>query len=80
MEGNFIGTNQAGKLSLANGFGVVIISGASANVIDASNVISGNTFNGVAIDGSGTTANRVEGNTMAPRRTPAALWATATAW
>ncbi len=64
VQGNFIGTNQAGKLSLANNFGVVISSGASANVIDASNVISGNTFDGVAIDGSGTTANRVEGNTI----------------
>ena len=64
VEGNFIGTNQAGTLSLPNHFGVVIFVGASANVIDASNVISGNTLNGVTIDGAGTTANRVEGNTI----------------
>ena len=64
VEGNFIGTNKAGTLSLPNHFGVVMFFGASANVIDASNVISGNTFNGVTIDGARTTANRVEGNTI----------------
>ncbi len=59
IEGNFIGTDALGTTSLANtGDGVEIASGAFDNTIGgtvagASNVISGNTVNGVEITGTG---------------------------
>ncbi len=67
VEGNFIGTNKDGASVLYNITGVLIESGASANVIGgtvplAHNVISGNKLFGVLITGTGTTGNLVEGN------------------
>ena len=72
VEGNFIGVNAAGTAALgnANGVGtfsggVVIESGASDNTIGgttpgARNVISGNAFAGVFLNG--VSANVVQGN------------------
>jgi hypothetical protein len=68
VQGNYIGLNAAGNAPLPNGFaGIEIFGGARANVIGglaagAGNVISGNTLQGVAIDGTGTSDNWVEGN------------------
>jgi hypothetical protein len=71
--GNFIGLNAAGITAVPNGWagghfaGVEIGAGAQGNVIgglttNARNVISGNTLQGVAIDGAGTMGNLVLGN------------------
>jgi titin len=68
VEGSFIGTNGQGSAPLPNYNGVLIQGGASDNTIGAlavsgpSNVISGNTWDGVHIVDSGTTGNVVEGN------------------
>jgi hypothetical protein len=68
VEGNFIGTDVTGIRALGNtSIGVCIVAGASGNTIGgtsaaARNVISGNAGPGVAIDGSGTTGNDVEGD------------------
>ena len=67
VEGNFIGTGRDGSGSVANTFGVQILSGATGNVIGgtsggSSNLISGNLDTGITIIGAGTSANRIEGN------------------
>ena len=66
--GNFIGTNSADATGLGNSSnGIFITNGASANTIGgagsaATNVISGNSKNGIYLLGSGTTGNVVLGN------------------
>lgn len=68
VTGNYIGTRADGAAALANGKGVVIIAGAINNKVGGlteamdKNVISGNTTNGVELDGAATTTNRVERN------------------
>jgi hypothetical protein len=68
VEGNYLGLNAAGTAAVPNAFaGVEIGQGAQSNLVGgvtpgAANVLSGNTSQGVAIDGAGTTANTVEGN------------------
>jgi hypothetical protein len=68
VEGDFIGTNEAGTAAIANGGdGVDLVNGASDNIVGgtttvASDVISGNSGNGVTIEGSGTTGNAVNGD------------------
>jgi hypothetical protein len=67
VKGNYIGTDAAGTAAIPNGAGVLIMTGAQNNTIGGSsagqrNVISGNTSYGLLIQGTGTTANRVEGN------------------
>ena len=57
--GNFIGTNSAGTTPVANGFGVVIASDATANTVGAGNVASGNTNEGIRVAG---TANLITTN------------------
>jgi hypothetical protein len=73
VEGNYIGTTADGSTGLTNGNlgGVTIQYGASNNTIGgtvagAGNLLSGNKFSdgGVALIGSGTTGNLVEGNVM----------------
>ena len=64
VEGNLIGTTVAGAPALPNGSGVVIDSGASCNTIGgdfagAGNVISGNTNDGIELNGAGTSGNIV---------------------
>ncbi len=64
VQGNYIGTTSAGNVALANKVGVEVagktntIGGTSSVAV---NVISGNTADGVVLDG-GTTGNLVEGN------------------
>jgi hypothetical protein len=68
VQGNFIGTDRTGTASLANqGFAAVAIIDSPGNTIggtDAAtrNVISGNSEEGIAILGSGSTGNVVQGN------------------
>jgi hypothetical protein len=68
VEGNYLGLNAAGTAAVPNAAaGVEIGLGAQSNIVGgvtagAANVLSGNTSQGVTIDGAGTTANIVEGN------------------
>jgi len=68
IKGNSIGVDVTGKQPLGNGLnGVLILDGASENVIGgntapARNLISGNGLYGVQIQDAGTAGNRVQGN------------------
>ena len=68
VAGNFIGTNAAGSGAVPNSFaGVQIFGGGQLNTIGgttvaARNIISGNTNQGVAMSGTGTSNNSVVGN------------------
>ena len=69
VYGNFLGTDPTGTEAAPNLVGVAIESGANNNFVgngasDASerNLISGNTFSGVLIDGFGSDGNVVAGN------------------
>jgi hypothetical protein len=68
VAGNFIGTDVSGAIALANqGGGVIIESGAFNNTVGgtataARNIISGNSGDGVQINGTGTSGNVVEGD------------------
>jgi CSLREA domain-containing protein len=68
ISGNYIGTDASGIVALPNADdGLEITDGASYNVIGGDtpgerNIISGNGFQGVTIDGSGTMSNTVSGN------------------
>ena len=68
VAGNKIGTNLAGTAALANGSsGVDVYPGATYNTIGgtvsgAGNLISGNGFDGVFLDGAGVSYNLVAGN------------------
>jgi hypothetical protein len=63
---NYIGTNAAGTAAIANSFsGMDIFTGASSNIIGAAgqgNLISGNANYGIAISGTGTSSQSVQGN------------------
>ena len=61
VAGNFIGTDAAGMLALGNHNAGVIISAGGANLIGASNVISGNALDGIILTG-GAGGNLVQGN------------------
>ena len=66
VRGNYIGTDRSGSVDLGNGnYGIEI--GGSSNTIGgtaagARNVISGNDFDGIVLDGAGATGNIIEGN------------------
>jgi Domain of unknown function (DUF4347)/Cadherin domain/Right handed beta helix region/Periplasmic copper-binding protein (NosD) len=71
VQGSRIGTDASGNTALANGRdGIVLYDGAANNTIGgtaagAGNLISGNTRNGIEIDGNGGTAtanNVIQGN------------------
>ncbi len=68
IQNNVIGMNAGGTTKLANGSdGIDVVSGASGNTIGGTtstlaNWISGNTFEGVWIDGAATSGNLVIGN------------------
>ena len=69
--GNFIGTDVSGLVGLGNRDGVLITRGAHNNTIGGAstsqvNLISGNSGEGVRIDGEDTTANTVRGNQIGP--------------
>jgi hypothetical protein len=71
--GNYIGTDVTGAVRLGNFTGVSLLSEPSFGVFstdntiggttpEARNLISGNIFNGIVLNESGTTGNRIEGN------------------
>jgi hypothetical protein len=70
IQGNYVGTDVTGSHAIANMFGLVVESGASANRIGTTglsdygdrNVISGNVQNGVAIIFAGSSQNVLGGN------------------
>jgi hypothetical protein len=69
IEGNYIGVNATGTVALPNGYAGIEIGtgGAQNNIVGgtttgARNILSGNTLQGILIDGPGTTGNIVEGN------------------
>lgn len=68
VTGNRIGTNAAATARLNNGgSGIFLSGGATGNTIGGTssasrNIISGNTSNGIGIDGAGTNSNTVVGN------------------
>ena len=74
VVGNFIGSNASGTAGLGNqNAGVMIRSGATDNTIGGTafgsrNVISGNSQEGIQIEGVGTTRNVVLGNSIGVRR------------
>jgi uncharacterized delta-60 repeat protein len=67
MVGNYIGTNVAGTSGLGNsGYGVHVLNSKNTTIGGSSaaarNVISGNGFSGVSIQGSAAFGNLVQGN------------------
>jgi len=68
VAGNYVGLNAGGTGAIPNGYaGVEIGNGAQGNLIGgtesgARNVISGNTKQGVVVDGAGTSGNWIQGN------------------
>lgn len=67
IAGNYIGTTAAGTAALPNNADGIGIFGVQGNTVGgtsavARNVISGNTFDGISIAGTGTNLNLVEGN------------------
>jgi hypothetical protein len=76
--GNRIGTDKEGKTKLPNKQGVYIRDGAQSNIIGSfenlglGNIISGNTFAGIALDGTGTKNNKVCGNYIGTNKDGAA--------
>ena len=68
VSGNYIGTDVSGTTNLGNNYnGVIISSSAQNNTIggsttDERNVLSGNGWSGVSINGNNTTDNVVSGN------------------
>lgn len=70
VRGNYIGLAANGTTALPNGLsGVEITGGAQSNTIGgvspgAGNIISGNTGDGVSINGAGTNSNVVQGNSI----------------
>ncbi len=70
VAGNLIGLDSSGTSAIGNGgSGVYIFGSAHNNIIggasaESRNFISGNGGDGVTIDGAGTTANSVQGNTL----------------
>jgi hypothetical protein len=67
VQGNLIGTNASGTVPLSNAFAGVHISNAAGNTIggtsvQARNVISGNSAQGVSIQFAQSTGNVVQGN------------------
>jgi len=67
IRGNFIGTRADGKIAAGNGDGIGILDSPNNRIGDgllreARNLISGNTYNGIAISGDLSTGNQVEAN------------------
>ncbi len=68
IRGNYIGTSVAGTAALPNGVDGIAIVGSAGNVIGRTdlafrtNLISGNSANGVRIMGAGADANVIAGN------------------
>ena len=69
VQGNRIGTTLDGTAGLGNGDGVRIEGGALDNLVGGAaagtgNLIAGNSFAGVVIDGTSSSSNKVKGNSI----------------
>ncbi len=67
VQGNFIGTDATGTLAVGNVLNGVALVDAPSNLIGGSfsgagNLISGNSYKGISLQGISTSQNRVEGN------------------
>jgi hypothetical protein len=68
IKGNYIGTDKNGTAALVNGYGVTMAGGTKNNLIgylsssNDRNIISGNSYHGINITGSGSNNNAVKGN------------------
>ena len=65
IQQNYVGTDYSGFVAVPNGASGVRIENSSSNVIDGSNVISGNVAHGMLLESSGpgsTRGNRIEHN------------------
>jgi titin len=67
VEGDYIGTDPTGLHSIANNWGVFVTGGATNNTFGgtstaARDLISGNAWTGLELNGSGTSGNVVEGD------------------
>ncbi|MBK8051285.1 MAG: right-handed parallel beta-helix repeat-containing protein [Anaerolineales bacterium] len=68
MLGNYVGVDATGAVAMGNDFGGVwLVEGAQSNIVGSStaggrNIISGNTAQGVALNGVGTQYNQILGN------------------
>ena len=68
IAGNYLGTDASGLVDLGNGtWGIDIIGGGANNVIGGSsaadrNVISGNDYGGIALNGAAVVGTRIQGN------------------
>jgi hypothetical protein len=63
VAGNLIGTDPSGTVAMPNRDGVVINAGGSNDTLTL-NEVSGNTGEGISLNGTGTTGNVVSGNTI----------------
>lgn len=74
VTGNRIGTDATGTIDLGNSSdGILILGGATNNVIGGTtfgtrNIISGNNQNGVEINGSSATGNKIQSNFIGTKR------------
>ncbi|HON08216.1 MAG TPA: hypothetical protein PLW02_08980, partial [Verrucomicrobiota bacterium] len=67
IVGNFIGTDLMGKIAVPNiQDGIYIVGAPSNNIgeIDLGNVISGNNYTAITIDGSISQGNKIQGNNI----------------
>jgi hypothetical protein len=76
--GNYIGTDKAGLAAIPNAREGVFIDNSATNTIggtttSAANVISGNSEDGVEIEGPPSTGNKLQGNFIGATKTGAAL-------
>jgi titin len=67
VQGNYIGTDTNGSLTIPNAGDGVTVNGAPANTLGgtsagAGNLVSGNSQGGVSINGAGAAGNLVQGN------------------
>ena len=81
VQGSFIGTDPTGLHSLANLWGVFVFGGASNNTFGgtaaaARNVISGNAWTGIELNGAGTAGTSSRGTISAPTPPATRTWAT----
>lgn len=66
VSGNAIGTNEARTFAIPNRTGVIVAASSHDNTVGGGsgegNLISGNTFDGVQVNGPGTVDNVIQGN------------------
>ncbi len=65
IAGNLIGTNATATAAVANtDSGIILDRGAAGNIIGPGNVIAGNSYDGIYLDGTATTQNVIQGNSI----------------